>query len=277
MVCKTSKDPTLRGFRCLRCLQSNKHKCKFPDWEAPLPKPVAPSQERGLQNRSAPVQHQIYSPLWFRNLLKTEQNRVLAELIVSNTRYIESGTPRLPGPCRPCFELGLKCWVIKEGSLASKLSKTIRCSNCLDESTRYRMRCQLKGPFRCCDVPEGYIPLVCAAAVTTIVPTQFETNTTKVTLKSGDAEIRKTMKVPLKSTDDVETSPYEEYFRRQSRRLHEELFPDIFADDDSVRLMPSSLSDITDLASELYQFIEDLSFAVDALHSAMPRRSKNHG
>jgi len=67
--------------------------------------------------------------------------------------------------------------------------------------------------------------------------------------------------------DDVKTSPYGEYFRRQSRRLHEELFPNIFADDDPVRLMPSGLSDITDLAGELYQFIEDLSFAVDALHT----------
>ncbi|KAF4638002.1 hypothetical protein G7Y89_g94 [Cudoniella acicularis] len=267
--CKIPKDPTLGGSRCLRCLQKNgKYKCTFPDLEAPVLEPVVPSQERRLLNKSTPTQHQIYSLAWFRLLARTEQHRVLVELITSNIRYIESGTPRLPGPCRPCFELGLECRVIKEDSLASKLSKTKRCFNCLDDSTRHRMRSQLKKSFGCCDFPEGYISLVCAAAVPTIVLTQSATNTTSVTLKSGTAETRKTMTVPLKSADDMKTSPYGEYFRRQSRKLHEELFPNIFADDDPVRLMPSGLSDITDLAGELYQFIEDLSFAVGALHSA---------
>ena len=269
MVCKISKDPTFRNFRCLHCLQSNRIKCSFPDLEVAVPEPVAPSQERRLPYKSTPIpiQNQIYSLLWFRGLARTEKHRVLAELITSNNRYIESGTPRLPGPCRPCFELGLKCWVIKEGSLASELSKTKRCFNCLDDSTRHRMRYQMKEPSGCCNVLEGSISLVCATTIPTIVPDLSANNTTKVTLKSGAAEIRKTMTVPLKSADDVNTSPYGEYFRRQSR-LHEELFPNIFADDDPVRLMPSSLSDITELAGELYQFIEDLSFAVDAFHSA---------
>jgi hypothetical protein len=266
-LCIISIDPTPKRYRCLRCVQSNKLKCSFPVLEAAVPKMVAPSRERKLPHNSASMLLQVYSPLWFQKLPRTENLRVLVELINSDNRYLASGTPRLPGPCRPCFKLGLPCLVIKEGSLASKLSKSIRCSNCLDESTRHRMNSQLKESFGCCDVPEGYVFRVCGPAAPTIVSNPSATNTTKVTLKSGDTEIRKTMTVPLKSPEDVKTTLRVENLRRHSRRLQEKLFPDMF-EDDPVSSMPPSLNDITDLSGELYQFIEDLSFAVDAFHKA---------
>lgn len=219
-ICKISIDSSSRSSKCLCCLQSTRM-CNFPDLRAAVPETIVTSKERKLPNRQS---HQVYSLPWYRGLSKSEKSKVLVELIKSNNRYLKSGTLRLPGPCRPCFVLNLECWVIKEGSVASQLSESKRCSNCLDDTISHSMRSQLKGPLRCSDDQEESVPRqVC---VSIAIPGA----------------------------------------NRHSQRFHRKLFPDIFAVDDPVRLMPSALNDDTKLARELYQFIEHLSLQVDMFH-----------
>jgi len=178
--------PQSRRKKCLYCIK-HRSNCIF---SSAITEEVV-EQNLQLQRGRGVTNFPVYSKEWFFIKLRSEQEQILQNLIDSSDRYLTSGVARPGGPCTRCLSLGLKCMVIKPGSIASTLSpNTKRCSNCLG-----RIGARIAGPWKvirqCCSAKESQLLRMAT------------NNTSGSDLQSFESSHSiQTTKIPLKDADD---------------------------------------------------------------------------
>jgi len=178
--------PQSRRKKCLYCIK-HRSNCIF---SSAITEEVV-EQNLQLQRGRGVTNFPVYSKEWFFVKLRSEQEQILQNLIDSSDRYLTSGVARPGGPCTRCLSLGLKCMVIKPGSIASTLSpNTKRCSNCLG-----RIGARIAGPWKvirqCCSAKESQLLRMAT------------NNTSGSDLQSFESSHSiQTTKIPLKDADD---------------------------------------------------------------------------